>query len=185
MALKVYHVQGIRHQAVIFAASPEDAVAQAVERGLVGDWERPDAIDVPLPPGYYLAYDPLLAAEQPELPLPLDEPEPEKPHTITRSGVKVYDDWRDNVVVDPDAPPPWSGRPVATSSVPTSPSPDVLTWPVRTARTPSPGTCSARWSGLVTWTWSLERLGWRTRSRCSTGIGPGTVPSRCRRSRRH
>jgi hypothetical protein len=76
-----------------------------VAESLVGDWERPDAVDVPPPPGYYLAYDPLLAAEQPELPLPLAEPDPDKPHAITRSGVKVYDDWRDNVVVDPDAPP--------------------------------------------------------------------------------
>lgn len=105
MALKVYHVGGLRHQAVIFATSPEEAVAQAVERGLVGDWEVPEAVEVPLPPGYYLAYDPLLAAQQPELPLPLAEPEPDRPHAITSSGVKVYDEWRDNVVVDPDAPP--------------------------------------------------------------------------------
>jgi hypothetical protein len=105
MSLKVYHVEGVRHYAVIFASSPEEAVAQAVERGLVGSWEAPYAAEVPLPPGYYLAYDPLLAAEQPALPIVLDEPEPDKPHIITRSGVKVYDDWRDNIVVDADAPP--------------------------------------------------------------------------------
>jgi hypothetical protein len=138
MSLKVYHVQGIRHQAVIFATSPEEAVAQAVESGLVGDWERPDAVEVPPPPGYYLAYDPLLAAEQPELPLPLAEPDPDKPHAITRSGVKVYDDWRDNVVVDPDAPPlVWkAGRNVfgTNKSVPGRPylasenSEDALSW---------------------------------------------------------
>jgi hypothetical protein len=105
MPLKVYHIQGVRRYAVVFAASPEEAVAQAVERKLVGDWEAPDAAEVPLPPGYYLAYDPLLAAKQPELPLTLAAPEPDKPHKITSSGVKVYDNWRDNIVVDADAPP--------------------------------------------------------------------------------
>ena len=105
MPMKVYHVHGVRHQAVIFATPPEEAVAQAIERNLVGNWEMPDAVEVPLLPGYYLAYDPLLAAEQPALPLSLDEPEPEKPHSITSSGVKVYDDWRDNIIVDADAPP--------------------------------------------------------------------------------
>jgi len=105
MSLKVYHVEGVRHYAVIFASSPEEAVAQAVERGLVGSWEAPYAAEVPLPPGYYLAYDPLLAAEQPALPMVLDEPEPDRPHTISSSGVKVYDDWHDNIVVDADAPP--------------------------------------------------------------------------------
>lgn len=138
MSMKVYHVRGVRHQAVIFATSPEEAVAQAIERNLVGDWEMPDAVDLPLPPGYYLAYDPLLAAKQPELPLSLDAPEPEKPHTITSSGVKVYDDWRDNVVVDPDAPPLlWkAGRGVfgTYTSVPGRPylasenSEDALSW---------------------------------------------------------
>ncbi|MDY7079081.1 MAG: hypothetical protein SXV54_19375 [Chloroflexota bacterium] len=138
MSLKVYQVQGARHQTVIFATSPEEAVAQAVECNLVGDWEMPDAVEVPLPPGYYLAYDPLLAAEQPELPLPPAAPEPEKPHTITSSGVKVYDDWRDNIVVDPDAPPlVWkAGRGVfgTHTSVPGRPylasenSEDALSW---------------------------------------------------------
>ena len=140
MSLKVYHVQGIRHQAVVFAASPEEAVAQAIERNLVGDWEMSGAVEVPLPPGYYLAYDPLLAAEQPALPLPVAPPEPEKPHTITSSGVKVYDDWRDNIVVDPDAPPlAWkAGRDSfgANTSVPNHPrlasedSEDALSWNV-------------------------------------------------------
>jgi len=138
MSLKVYHVHGVRHQAVIFATSPEEAVAQAIERNLVGDWEAPNAVEVPLPPGYYLAYDPLLAAEQPEMPSPLTAPEPEKPHIITSSGVKVYDDWRDNIVVDPDAPPlVWkAGRDVfrTHTSVPGRPylasenSEDALSW---------------------------------------------------------
>jgi hypothetical protein len=103
--MKVYQVCGIRHQAVVFAFSSEEAVAQAVERGLVGDWEAPDAVEVALPRGYRLKYDPLLAVEQPELPLSFAPPEPEPPHVITSSGVKVFDDWRDNIVVDPDAPP--------------------------------------------------------------------------------
>ena len=138
MSLKVYHVQGVRHQAVVFAASPEEAVAQAIERKLLGDWEMPGAVEVPLPPGYYLAYDPLLAAEQPALPLPVAPPEPEKPHTITSSGVKVYDDWCDNIVVDSDAPPLiWKARSGVfgtTTSVPGRPylasenSEDALSW---------------------------------------------------------
>ncbi|MBD3175652.1 MAG: hypothetical protein GF320_10765, partial [Armatimonadia bacterium] len=105
MPLKVYHVEGIRHYAVVFATSPEEAVAQAIEREMIGSWETPIAIEVPLPPGYYLTYDPLLAAEQPALPMTLDEPEPDEPHTVTSSGVKVYDDWRDNIVVDAGASP--------------------------------------------------------------------------------
>ena len=109
--MKVYHVRGVRHQAVIFAASPDQAVAQAIERKLMGDWEAPEAIEVPPPRGYRLVYDPLAAAVQSELPLPPTPPAPEKPHTITPSGVKVYDDWRDNIVVDADAPPPvWKAR---------------------------------------------------------------------------
>ena len=138
MSLKVYHVEGIRHYAVVFASSPEEAVTQAIERGLVGEWEAPYPVEVPLPPGYYLAYDPLLVAEQPALPIVLDEPEPDKPHTITRSGVKVYDDWRDNIVVDTDAPPlAWkAGRDIfgTNTSVPGQPylasenSEDALSW---------------------------------------------------------
>lgn len=104
--MKVYHVRGVRHQAVAFARSPEEAIAQAIERSLVSNWEAPEAVEVPLPPGYRLVYDPLAAAKQPELPLPLAASEPEEPYTITPSGVKVYDDWRDNIVVDADAPPP-------------------------------------------------------------------------------
>lgn len=138
MSLKAYHVEGVRNCAVIFATSSEEAVAQAIERGLVGSWEAPDAVEVALPPGYYLAYDPLLAAEQPELPLPFAEPKPEKPYTITSSGVKVYEDWRDNIVVDPGAPPlAWkAGRGVfgTYTSVPGRPylasenSEDALSW---------------------------------------------------------
>jgi hypothetical protein len=111
--MKIYHIHGIRHPAVIFAEKPEEAMAQAIERGLINPWETPLAVEVPLPKGYRIIYDPLVGSmEQAELPLSLDEPEPDKPHTITRSGVKVYDDWRDNIVVDPEAPPlVWkSGR---------------------------------------------------------------------------
>ena len=136
--MKVYHVRGVRHQAVVFAASPEEAVAQAIERKLVGDWEAPEAIEVPLPRGYRLVYDPLAAAEQSELPLPSTSPEPEKPHTITPSGVKVYENWRDNIVVDADAPPvAWkAGRDIfgRNTSVPDRPylasenSEDALSW---------------------------------------------------------
>jgi hypothetical protein len=50
--MKVYNVQGIRHSAVIFAETPEEAIAQAEEQGLVGDWESPEAIEVSLPRGY-------------------------------------------------------------------------------------------------------------------------------------
>jgi hypothetical protein len=45
MPLKVYHVRGACHYAVVFTASPalrKEAAAQAVERKLVGDWEVPD-----------------------------------------------------------------------------------------------------------------------------------------------
>jgi hypothetical protein len=103
--IKVYHVHGIRHEAVVLAETPEEAAAQAIERGLVGDWEHPEAVEVPLPKGYRIIYDPLAAsAEQTELPIPVGEPALEPPHTITRSGVKVYVDWRDNIVVDAHAP---------------------------------------------------------------------------------
>jgi hypothetical protein len=137
--MKVHHIHGIRHPAVIFAETPEEAVAQAVEQGLVRPWETPQAVEVPLPKGYRIIYDPQLGSmEQAELPLSLDEPEPDKPTTITRSGVKVYDDWRDNIVVDPDAPSlVWkAGRDIfgANTSVPGHPylasenSEDALSW---------------------------------------------------------
>jgi hypothetical protein len=103
--MNVYRVHGIRHEAVIFANTPQEAVVQAIERGLVGDWEDPQAIHVPLPKGYRIVYDPVLASvEQIELPLSIDAPTLGPPHTITRSGIKVYEDWRDNIVVDADAP---------------------------------------------------------------------------------
>lgn len=104
MALKVFHVQGIRHQAVVFARSAEEAVAEALERELVGDWEAPEAEEIPLPSGYRLVYDRRAVAEQAQLPASQMPPEPEKPHTITASGVKVYEDWHDNFIVDADAP---------------------------------------------------------------------------------
>ena len=56
--MKVYHVQGVRHNAVIFAETPEEAITQAAEQDLVGDWEGPEAIEVPLPRGYRILYDP-------------------------------------------------------------------------------------------------------------------------------
>jgi hypothetical protein len=104
--MKVYHIHSRRHQAVVFAETPEAAIAQALERGLVGAWEHPEAVEVPLPKGYRIIYDPLVGSmEQGELPLSLEEPHHEPPYTITPSGVKVYDDWRANIVVDSEAPP--------------------------------------------------------------------------------
>jgi len=104
LTMKVYHVQGVRHEAVVFATTPDEAVAQAIERSLVGDWEAPEAVEVPLPTGYRLVYDPAMAAMQAELPLPSTISEVEKPHTVTASGVKVYDAWPDNIIVDAGAP---------------------------------------------------------------------------------
>jgi hypothetical protein len=103
--MQVYHVRGVRHDAVILAETAEDAIDQAIEQGLVGEWEDPHAEHVPLPKGYRIVYDRLEGAtEQAALPLNIAAPAPDKPHTVTTSGVKVYDDWRDNVVVDADAP---------------------------------------------------------------------------------
>ncbi len=56
--MKVYHVQGIRHNAVIFAKTQEEAIAEADEKGLVGDWEMPEALEVLPPRGYRIIYDP-------------------------------------------------------------------------------------------------------------------------------
>ncbi len=56
--MKVYRVHGIRHDAVIFAETPEEAIAQAVEQDLVSDWEMPEAFEVPLPRGFRIIYDP-------------------------------------------------------------------------------------------------------------------------------
>jgi hypothetical protein len=55
--MKVFHVQGIRHNAVIFAKTQEEAIAEAVEQDLVGNWEMPEAQEVPLPKGYRIIYD--------------------------------------------------------------------------------------------------------------------------------
>ena len=57
--MKVYRVQGIRHNAVIFAETPKKAIAEATEQGLVGDWDYPSAIEVPPSRGYRIIYDPL------------------------------------------------------------------------------------------------------------------------------
>jgi hypothetical protein len=52
--MKIYHVYGIRHEAVAFAANPDEAVAKALAGGEVGDWEGPEAQEIPLPAGYAL-----------------------------------------------------------------------------------------------------------------------------------
>jgi len=52
--MNVYRVYGIRHQTVVFAATPEEAVAQALAGGEVGGWEMLEAEEVPLPEGYAL-----------------------------------------------------------------------------------------------------------------------------------
>jgi hypothetical protein len=52
--MKVYHVCGIRHEAVAFAEDPTEAVAKALASGEVGDWEGPEAQEIPLPKGYAL-----------------------------------------------------------------------------------------------------------------------------------
>ncbi|MDP2841775.1 MAG: hypothetical protein Q8O17_05855 [Candidatus Methanoperedens sp.] len=56
--MNVYRIQGIRHDAVIFAETPEEAIARAVEQDLVGDWEMPEAFEVPLPKGFRIVCDP-------------------------------------------------------------------------------------------------------------------------------
>ncbi|PWB54163.1 MAG: hypothetical protein C3F06_04690 [Candidatus Methanoperedenaceae archaeon] len=61
--MKVYQVQGVRHNAVVFAESPDEAIAQATEQGLVGDWEWPEAFEVPPPKGYRIIYDPQLSSK--------------------------------------------------------------------------------------------------------------------------
>ena len=50
--IKVYRVEGIRHTGVVFAETPEKAISKAFEEGSVGDWEMPQAIEVPLPKDY-------------------------------------------------------------------------------------------------------------------------------------
>lgn len=55
--MKVYRVDGIRHSGVVFAETPEKAISQAVEQGLVGDWEVPQATEVVLPKGYKIVYE--------------------------------------------------------------------------------------------------------------------------------
>jgi hypothetical protein len=52
--MNIYRVSGIRHETVVFAASSEEAVTQAVKIGEVGDWEMPEAQVIPLPAGYEL-----------------------------------------------------------------------------------------------------------------------------------
>ena len=55
--MKVYHVEGIRHSGVVFAETPDDAVKQAVEQKLIGDWEMPQATEIALPKGYRIVRD--------------------------------------------------------------------------------------------------------------------------------
>lgn len=38
-----YHVSGIRHSAIVYAESPEEAIKIATQPGRVGDWEDPTA----------------------------------------------------------------------------------------------------------------------------------------------
>jgi hypothetical protein len=52
--MNIYRVDGIRHQTVAFGATSEEAVAQALASGEVGDWEAPEARLAPLPEGYAL-----------------------------------------------------------------------------------------------------------------------------------
>ena len=52
--MNIYRVYGIRHEAVAFAETPDKAVAQALASGKVGDWEAPEAQEIPLPAGYAL-----------------------------------------------------------------------------------------------------------------------------------
>ncbi len=52
--MNVYHVAGARHHAVAFGTTPEEAVAQALAGGKIGEWEGSEAIPVPLPAGYAL-----------------------------------------------------------------------------------------------------------------------------------
>jgi hypothetical protein len=52
--MKIYHVYGIRHEAVAFAEDPAEAVAKALASGEVGGWEGPEAQEIPLPMGYAL-----------------------------------------------------------------------------------------------------------------------------------
>ena len=54
--MKVYHVRGVRHCTVVFAETPEMAIAQAVEQESVGDWEMPQAIEPPK--DYQIIYSP-------------------------------------------------------------------------------------------------------------------------------
>jgi len=55
--MKVYHVEGIRHSGVVFAETPEKAISSAVDDGLVGDWEMPQATEIPIPKGYKIVRD--------------------------------------------------------------------------------------------------------------------------------
>ena len=52
--MNIYRVYGIRHQAVAFGMTPEEAVAQSLGIGEVGDWETPEAKQILLPQGYAL-----------------------------------------------------------------------------------------------------------------------------------
>ncbi|HBY93255.1 MAG: DinB family protein [Ardenticatenaceae bacterium] len=52
--MNIYLVSGMRHQMVAFGARPEDAVAEALASGEVGDWEMPAARAVEPPAGYVL-----------------------------------------------------------------------------------------------------------------------------------
>ncbi|MBN1221589.1 MAG: DinB family protein [Anaerolineae bacterium] len=52
--MKIYNVFDLRHQTVAFAETPEEAVDQVLAGDEVGDWEMPEAQEIPLPEGYAL-----------------------------------------------------------------------------------------------------------------------------------
>ena len=114
-------------------------------------------------PWLLLAYDQFLAVEQPGLPLSLAAPEAEKLRIIANSGVEVCDDWRDNTVVDRDAPSlVWKagqgvfGTHTSVRGCLHLVSENADDW--RPARPPSPGTCLAPWSEPDTWPWTYRSL---------------------------
>jgi hypothetical protein len=84
--MKVYRVWSLRSDAVVFAESPEEATAKAVQSGEIADWEvywhgDPIAQEVPLPDGWQLRYT--------KGPLPdIDRPIPPKPPPASASPME-------------------------------------------------------------------------------------------------
>lgn len=52
--MNIYRVTGIRHEAVAFGTTADDAISQAMTDGDIGDWEAPEVDEIPLPIGYAL-----------------------------------------------------------------------------------------------------------------------------------